>query len=60
MEREKIERWKLSPYECKACRYHYTVAKKSDVKSIETGRMALGLYLEGLGFRVIGRMLKIS
>jgi transposase-like protein len=28
-------------YECKDCRYHYTVAKKSDVKSAETGRMAL-------------------
>ncbi|KAA6341828.1 hypothetical protein EZS27_010401, partial [termite gut metagenome] len=47
-------------YACKACRYHYTVAKKSDVKSVETGRMALELYLNGLGFRATGRLLKIS
>ncbi|KAA6316105.1 hypothetical protein EZS27_033538 [termite gut metagenome] len=36
-------------YECKECRYHYTVVKKLDVKSAETGHKALGLYLEGLG-----------
>ncbi|KAA6311556.1 hypothetical protein EZS27_037339 [termite gut metagenome] len=47
-------------YECKDCRYHYTVEKKSDVKSAETRRMALKLYLEGLGFRAIGRLLQIS
>ncbi|KAA6307934.1 hypothetical protein EZS27_040392, partial [termite gut metagenome] len=47
-------------YECKACHYHYTVAKKSDVKSVETRRMALELYLEGQGFRATGRLLKIS
>ena len=34
--------------------------QKSDVKSAETTRMALGLYLEGMGFRAIGRVLKIS
>ncbi len=47
-------------YQCKDCRYHYTVEKKSDVKSVETRRMALKLYLEGLGFRAIGRLLSIS
>ncbi|KAA6341377.1 hypothetical protein EZS27_010811 [termite gut metagenome] len=47
-------------YECKECRYHYTVAKKSDVKSVETGHKALEPYLEGLGFRAIGRLLQIS
>ncbi|KAA6340829.1 hypothetical protein EZS27_011323 [termite gut metagenome] len=47
-------------YECKECRYHYTVERKSDVKSAETRRMALKLYLEGLGFQAIGRMLEIS
>ncbi|KAA6345553.1 hypothetical protein EZS27_006911 [termite gut metagenome] len=47
-------------YECKECGYHYTVAKKSDVKSAETRRMALKLYLEGQGFRAIGRLLQIS
>jgi transposase-like protein len=47
-------------YECKEFRYSYTVAKKSNVKSAETKRMALKLYLEGLGFRAIGCLLKIS
>ncbi|KAA6317053.1 hypothetical protein EZS27_032734 [termite gut metagenome] len=37
-----------------------SVAKKSDVKSAETGRMALKLYLEGLGFRATGRLLQIG
>ena len=47
-------------YLCKKCRYRYTVEKKSDVKSAETRRLALEMYLEGLGFRSIGRILKIS
>ena len=34
--------------------------QKSDVKSAETRRMALELYLEAMGFRVISRVLKIS
>jgi len=45
---------------CKECRYHYTVERKSDVKTPEIRRLALELYLEGLGFRSIGRILKIS
>ena len=40
--------------------YHYTVAQKSDVKSSETKRLAFEMYLEGLGFRAIGRILKVS
>ena len=47
-------------YKCKDCNYRYTVTKKSDVKPIEVRRMALEMYLEGLGFRSIGRLLKIS
>jgi transposase-like protein len=47
-------------YQCKGCHYRYTVEKKSDVKSVETRKMALELYLEGLGFRAIGRVLKVS
>ena len=50
----------LQRYKCKNCNYRYTVEKKSDVKSIETKRLALEMYLEGLGFRSIGRVLKIS
>jgi transposase-like protein len=47
-------------YKCKDCRYRYTVERKSDVKTRETRRLALEMYLEGLGFRAIGRILKIS
>ena len=47
-------------YLCKSCRYRYTVERKSDVKSDDTRRIALEMYLEGLGFRSIGRILKIS
>ncbi|KAA6312241.1 hypothetical protein EZS27_036792 [termite gut metagenome] len=50
----------LQRYECKECRYHYTIAKQSDVKSAETRGMALKLYLERLGFLSIGRLLQIS
>ena len=47
-------------YLCKDCKYHYTVEKKSDVKDATVRRLALEMYLEGLGFRAIGRILKIS
>ena len=50
----------LQRYKCKNCNYRYTVERKSDVKSVETKRLALEMYLEGLGFRSIGRVLKIS
>ncbi len=43
---------------CKDCHYHYTVKNKSDVKSQSTRRLALEMYLEGLVFRAIGRILK--
>ena len=47
-------------YKCKHCGNNYTVEKKSDVKSADTRRLALSMYLEGLGFRSIGRVLNIS
>lgn len=47
-------------YKCKSCNYRYTVVKKSDVKSEKTKRLALKMYLEGLGFRSIGRILEVS
>ena len=50
----------LQRFKCKECGFYYTVAKKSDVKSAETKRLALEMYLEGVGFRSIGRILKIS
>src|SRR6218665_1777251 len=43
-------------YKCKKCVYRYPVEKKSDLKSDETKRLAL----EILGFKAIGRILKIS
>lgn len=50
----------LQRYKCKPCNFRYTVSHKSDVKSLKTRRLALEMYLEGLGFRAIGRILKIS
>ncbi len=47
-------------YKCQACRYLYTVAHKSDISTAAQRRMAVMLYLEGLGFRSIGRILGFS
>ena len=47
-------------YKCKACGYLYTVAHKSDISTAAQRRMAVTLYLEGLGFRSIGRILGFS
>ncbi|MDR3232802.1 MAG: hypothetical protein LBT46_03915 [Planctomycetaceae bacterium] len=47
-------------YLCKDCRYHYTVVQRSNVKSAETHRLAQKMYLEGIGFRGVGRVLDIS
>ncbi|MCF6361222.1 MAG: IS1 family transposase [Cyclobacteriaceae bacterium] len=47
-------------YKCKKCNYHYTVQQKSTAKPKELKRYALQLYLEGLGFRSIGRILNVS
>ena len=47
-------------YHCKACHYHYTVTQKSDTSSEAQRKLALNLYLEGLGFRSIGRLLGFS
>jgi transposase-like protein len=45
-------------YHCKHCGYRHTVAYKG--YSEEVKRQALALYLEGLGFRSIGRLLNCS
>jgi transposase-like protein len=47
-------------YRCKNCKYDYTVMQKSTGVSADTKRLALELYLEGLGFNSIGRILKVS
>ncbi len=50
----------LQRYKCKRCGCFFSVEKKSDVKSLEQKRLALEMYLEGMGFRAIGRVLNIS
>lgn len=47
-------------YLCKVCNYHYTVIRRKNVATVEQKQQALNLYLEGLGFRSIGRILKVS
>ena len=45
-------------HKCKSCEHRHTVQKLD--KSPNMKRQALELYLEGLGFRSIGRFLKCS
>ena len=47
-------------YRCKECEYNFTVEKRSGEYSNDIKRKALQLYLEGLGFRSIGRILTVS
>ncbi len=47
-------------YKCSDCGYNYTVELKSTAFSASVKRQALQLYLEGLGFRSIGRVLGVS
>ena len=47
-------------YKCKACQYFFTVSHKSDTATPDQRRLALTLYLEGLGFRSIGRIMGFS
>jgi transposase-like protein len=47
-------------YKCKECGCNYTVELKSTAKPQSLKKQALHLYLEGLGFRSIGRFLGVS
>ena len=47
-------------YQCKYCNYRYTVKSKCHAKSPEIRQLAHNMYLEGLGFRAIGRLLNVS
>ena len=47
-------------YKCSVCGYNYSVEMKSTASSTSVKRQALQLYLEGLGFRSIGRFLGVS
>ena len=46
-------------YKCKECNFRYTSEDKTEKRNA-LKRQSLELYLEGLGFRSIGRFLKIS
>ncbi len=45
-------------YKCKGCGFSFTKGYKG--KPIALRQQALNLYLEGMGFRAIGRMLAVS
>jgi len=45
-------------YLCRQCGFTYTVSQTG--KSTTVKKQAINLYLEGLGFRSIGRILKVS
>ena len=61
MDEEKRFIWnKHECYKCKSCGYYYSVVRKSDVKTEDVRRLALEIYLEGVGFRGIGRILRMS
>jgi transposase-like protein len=47
-------------YKCKECGCNYTVELKSTAKPKSQKKQALHLYLEGLGFRSIGRILGVG
>ena len=51
---------KKQRYKCKECNFRHTVQYKKEYSKVSTRRQALQLYLEGLGFRSIGRILKYS
>ena len=50
----------IQRYKCKECNFRHTVQKKSTAAPLSVKRHALQLYLEGLGFRAIGRVLNFS
>jgi len=47
-------------YRCKGCGFNFTVEKKSNEYPLSVKKKALQLYLEGLGFRSIGRFLGVG
>ena len=47
-------------YKCKKCNYKHTVKHRVGTSTPQIKRLALHLYLEGLGFRSIGRLLNFS
>ena len=50
----------LQRYKCKNCGRSFTVELKSTAKPESVKRQALQMYLEGMGFSSIGRILRVS
>jgi len=50
----------IQRYKCKNCGFNFTVEYKSTAKSIDKKKFGLMLYLEGLGFQSISRLLEVS
>lgn len=50
----------LQRYKCKSCGCHYTIGFTQQAEKERKRRFALSLYLEGLGFHSIGRLLGVS
>ncbi|GAA4453505.1 IS1/IS1595 family N-terminal zinc-binding domain-containing protein [Rurimicrobium arvi] len=50
----------LQRFKCKSCGYNFTVEKKSSLIDINTKRLAVILYLEGLRVTTIAQMLRVS
>jgi transposase-like protein len=50
----------LQRYKCKSCGFNFTVTQKSTSTLPSVRRLGLMMYLEGLGFHSIGRLLGVS
>jgi len=50
----------MQRYKCRACKYNFTLEHKKRGKPDQLKKRALHLYLEGLGFRAIARILNVS
>ncbi len=48
----------IQRYRCKDCGYHFTMNKRG--VSADVKRLAVHLYLEGIGFRAISRIIGVS
>ena len=47
-------------YKCKECGCNYTIGFEECLAKEKKRRFALSLYWEGLGFHLIGRLLRVS
>jgi len=50
----------MQRYKCKSCGCHYTIGFTQNAEKERKRRFALSMYLEGLGFHSIGRLLGVS